>query len=212
MRRVALLPVLVAALALGPAAPAQAADLCIAPGAHTVRLTPKVRVYWRDAHLYGCVRASGVTRHLYGSDHFAGNQYDSAGLIRVAGYHVAFATSSFCTVCGERGPYAAIEEVELRHNARRHLGKVRRYDPMETGVSVDALVLDHCGRIAYLATLYDSYDREQDPDPRLFTWVGSKRRLIDRGAIRRRSIRLDHTSVYWVRDGKTREAPVEPPC
>jgi hypothetical protein len=212
MRRIARVLVLVPWLALAAGGPANAAAPCAAKGSDTVRKTDKVRVYSKDRHLYGCVRESGITRHLYGSDIFVGNQYDSAKLIRVAGYHVAFATSSFCTVCGEPGPYATIEEVELRHDARRHLGKVRRYDPDATGVSIDALVLDHCGRIAYRAILSDSYRRDEDRDPRLFTWVGSKRHLVDRGAIRRRSLRLDHTSLYWVRDGETREAPVEPAC
>jgi hypothetical protein len=212
MRRVAPMLVLAAAAALLAGAPARAADLCIAPGAETVRLTPKVRVYWNDGHLYGCIRATGITRHLYGSDHFVGNQYDGVGLVRVAGYHVAFAGSSFCTVCGTRGPSAFLRDVELRTNRRRELGTVRRYDWHETGVAVDALVLDRCGRIAYRAVLHDSYDREQDPDPRLLTWVGPKRRLVDRGHIRRRSIRLDSTSVHWVRDGEQHEAPVNPPC
>jgi hypothetical protein len=213
MRRVPLFLSLAAALALGSAGPAHAGGRCAAKGSETARSTPKVRVYWKDAHLYGCVRESGVTRHLYGSDQHAGNQFDSAHLIRIAGYHVAFASSSFCTVCGQGGPSSGIHEIELRKDNRRHLGKVRRYDPMKTGVRVDALVLDHCGRIAYRAILFDSYDQDQDPDPALFTWVpGGHRRLVDRGAIERRSIALDPFSVYWVRDGKTREAPVEPPC
>jgi hypothetical protein len=212
MRRAPLLLLLVPALALGAAGPADGADLCVVKDSHTVRLTPKVRVYWNEGHLYGCVRATGVTRHLYGSDQHAGNQIDSAKLIRVAGYHVAFATSSFCTVCGQPGPYSSIQEVELRSDTRRHLNRVRRYDPDETGAVVDALVLDHCGRIAYRAILSDSYAQDEDPDPRLFTWVPGKRRLVDRGAIKRRSIRLEPDSVHWVRDGVERSAPLTPTC
>lgn len=211
MRRALAIP-LALALALAASGSAQAAGRCAASDSSTVRSTPKVRVYWQGNYLYGCVRESGVRRRLYGSDVFVGNQYDSVSLVRIAGYRVAFVATSFCTVCGEPGPYASITEVELRHDARRHLGKVRRYDPQETGVDVDALVLDRCGRIAYRAILSNSYRRDEDPDPRLLTWVGSKRRLIDRGHIRRRSIRLDHTSVHWVRDGKQHEAPVDPPC
>jgi hypothetical protein len=212
MRRVLLLPLL--ALGLWLAAPASASAAgCAAKDSSTVRSTSKVRVYWQGNHLYGCVRESGVRRHLYGSDFFVGNQYDHVGPLRVAGYHVTFASWSFCTVCGQAGPNAALHEIELRHDVRRTLGKVRRYDPDRTGAIVDGLALDHCGRVAYRSILANSYRDDEDPDPRLFTWVsGHGRHLVDRGRIERRSIRLDHTSVYWVRDGTQREAPVDPPC
>jgi hypothetical protein len=198
-------------LAPGPA-DAVAAGPCAVAGSETARATRKVRVYWSEDHLYGCVRSSGLTRHLYGSDYLIGNQYDQVRLIRIAGHHVAFATSSFCTVCGEPGPSAGLSEVELLSGVWRHLGPVRRYDRDETGVSVNALVLDRCGRVAYRAILSDSYAKDEDPDPELHTWVGDRRRRVDRGSIGRRSIRLEPKSVHWRRDGEPRSAPLSPAC
>jgi hypothetical protein len=211
MRRAPLLLALTVTLALGPVGPAAAAGRCAATDSETARSTPKVRVYWKGDRLYGCVRESGVRRQLYAS-HDLPNELSHVGPIRVAGYHVAFAAWHFCTVCGEPGPSATVDEIELRHDRRRRLGRVRRHGS-GSGARVDALVLDHCGRIAYRAVLADSYRDDEDPDPRLFTWVpGGNRRLIDRGAIERHSIALDPGSVYWVRDGRTREAPLEPLC
>ena len=222
MRRAAPVLLLLAALAILGASPAEAKGRCAAERSSTVRKTPKVRVYWEAPprgeehrnepyHLVGCVRASGVRRDLYERQAIP-NDINHFGPLRVAGYHVAFAVWDFCTVCGDPGPFATIDEIELRHDRRRHLRRPRRYGP-RGGARVDAMVLDHCGRIAYRAVLDDFYSDDEDRDPRLFTWVpGDNRRLVDRGAIDRHSIRLDHTSVYWVRDGKQHEAPVDPPC
>lgn len=211
MRRTPHLVLLAVVLAVGAASPAHAGSRCAAKGSETARSTAKVRVYWKESHLYGCVRESGVKRDLYTSQ-FVPNEVSHFGPIRVAGYHVAFAAWYFCTVCGHPGPFATIDEVELRHDRRRHLYRVRRHEP-RSGARVDALVLDACGRIAYRSVLDDWYRDDEPRDPRLLTWVpGDNRRLVDRGAIERRSIRLDPGSVYWIRDGVTREAPVEPFC
>jgi hypothetical protein len=218
MRRLPLFLALACALALVGPGSAAAKGRCAVKGSETVKKTSKVRVYWKAGadmadgeYLYGCVRESGVRRELYHELPIP-NEIDHIGPLRIAGYHVAFAASYFCTVCGDPGPSATIDEVELRHDSHRRLERVRRYGA-RGGARVDALVLDHCGRIAYRAILDDAYSDDEDHDPRLFTWVpGGFRRLVDRGAIDRHSIRLDPGSVYWVRDGELREAPVEPPC
>ena len=207
--------VLIAALGLLAAAP-HAADgrfegTCAEQGSETVKSTSKVRVYWKQDVLYGCVRESGVRRKLFGGENLAGNYYPGLHLIRVAGYRVAFATGGFCTVCGDPGPSAAIYAFALRANTRRVLAPVRRH-PEDSGTWVDALVLDRCGRIAYRAILQQSYARDEDPDPELHTWAGGIHRRVDRGRIERKSIRLEPGSVRWVRDGVERSAPLEPRC
>ena len=210
MRPWTTLALILAVAALAPAA--SAGGGCAVEGSETARGTSKVRVYWKDGHLYGCVRKTGVTRHLYGSDYASGNQFDRAESIRVAGHRVAYAASSFCTVCGQPGPYYSIAVFDLRSGRHRHLGRVRGYDASETGVKVNALVLDRCGRVAYRAILFHSYDQDEDPDPELYTWVPGERRRVDRGSIGRKSIRLTPSAVHWRRDGEERSAPLSPRC
>jgi hypothetical protein len=213
--RQCLLAAALAALAAGvvavPPASAGSVDKCAEKGTSTVRSTSAVRVFWKGDHLYGCLRESGVRRHLFGGEPMAGNQYDTARLIRVAGRRVAFVFSSFCTVCGEGEPVSSIHEVALRSGVRRNLDKLRSRNKGGFGVVVDALVLDRCGRIAYRSVLSSPY-RKVDQDPELQAWVGDQRRLLDRGAIDRGSIDIDRASVRWTRDGKAKSAPLLPAC
>jgi hypothetical protein len=208
-----LIPILAASLFVA-ASPAKAdfQHRCAVKGSETVRGSDKVRVYSKDGVLYGCVRSSGVTRKLYEPGTFIPNEYSFAHHVRIAGYHVAHVVSSACTVCGDGGPFATLHEVELRSGRHRRLDHVRNR-PRDKGTGIDALVIDRCGRIAYRAVLDSVYAHDQtDPDPELHTWVGKVRRRIDRGAIRRDSIRLEPGSVRWVNGGVERSAPLAPTC
>jgi hypothetical protein len=208
-------PILVAASLLAAAPPASAKDTgrCAAKGSETVRASDRVRVYWKDEVLYGCVRSSGLTRTLY-EDRFIPNDYFRVHLVRIAAFRVAFVVTDVCTVCGDPGPFSSIYSVALRSGKRRVLHHVRgRPEGSNLGTRVDALVLDRCGRVAYRAVLDSVYAHDEtDPDPELHTWVGSERRRVDRGAIVRSSIRLTPGSVEWVRDGEERSAPLTPTC
>src|SRR5919199_6666886 len=208
MRRA--LVVLAAAVGLVAAAPAggQNGHGCDAPGSKTVRSSAKVRVYSKGANLYGCVRATGVTRTLYRYSRPLPNEGSSWDRVRLAGHRVAYVLSHVCTVCGDGGPFASIHEFELRSGRHRSLSKVRER-PDHTGTGVNALVLDRCGRIAYRAILRGTYARPE-PDPELHVWVGQSQRRVDRGDIHR--IRLAPTAVHWVRGDEPRSAPLEPPC
>src|SRR4051812_20542737 len=106
MRRASLLLLLVTSLTLAGGAPAHARARCAGKHTQTARKTADVRVYWKDAedrlgpyYLYGCIRRSGERHELYGT-RVAPNEIAHFGPLRVAGHHVAFATWSFCTVCG----------------------------------------------------------------------------------------------------------------
>jgi hypothetical protein len=208
----ALTPALLALLVLPGGA--SAAHRCARKGSETVRGTHKVRVYsTEDGKLFGCVRATGVTRHLYGqSGNPAPNELDHYERVRIAGYHVALVTFALCTVCGD-GPSSGILEFELRSGERRALSHVRKVpEGSYDGTEVDALVLDRCGRIAYRAVVADMSGPNDDAPPELHTWVGKHHPRIDSGAIERRSIRLRPESVHWRRDGVERSAPLAPAC
>ncbi len=212
MRAAVPLAVVLALIAAVPASGGKRADRCAASGSKTVRETSAVRVYGRSGNLYGCLRKSGARRKLFGGQ-FIPNQFDDVGLVRIAGRRVAFTHTSGCTVCGrDDNPYSTIHEVELRSGARRRLAPVRER-PEGMGVRIDALALDHCGRVAYRAVLASTYVRVREKDPQLHLWSpGAARRELDRGTIDRRSIRLDRDAVHWTNAGESRAAPLDRAC
>jgi hypothetical protein len=222
MRRFSLLALLVAALAVGSAGPAAAHDRCAKKGSRTAASTHRVRVYWahyemgngaRGDALYGCVRKTGAKRALFHTYWGIGNDYQEIRHLRVNRYWVAFSSWESCTVCKLKQSYDAVHVAELLSGKRRVLENARDYDRRKHGVSVDALVLDRCGRVAYRAQLTDTSGRRESADqPHLLTWIRGKRRLVDQGDVERDSIHFAPSFLHWRRDGVERSAPVAPTC
>jgi hypothetical protein len=50
------------------------------------------------------------------------------------------------------------------------------------------------------------------PDPELSVWTADGRRVVDRGNVDRRTLRIAADAVTWSRDGEERTEPVAGAC
>ena len=187
-----------AALAIAPAAPADAASkrrTCAAKGSKTVVSNKHVRVYKRGWPPYhACWRRTGRRRQLWTYD------YDSVGPFRLRGEYVAY--------IGIGPPATATGDDIWVVNVRTGKERVLEFAASRGGESYEWIwdfVLGRSGAVAWIHER-SAFDGESWSVQK---WSRSGRLTLDPGpAVERGSLALTPSGrrVYWINAGEPRSA------
>ena len=196
---------------LVPSAASAKTDRCAVRGSDTHAQNKFVRVYSSNTVLYGCLKRTGQTKALYRPG-LRPNQFDGVGLVVVNRTRAAWVTSASCTTCDGGGPDATVHTKDLRGGRGRSLPTIRDHSDNDlVGDAVDALTIDSCGRVAFRSVLA-SINPAQEENPELSVWTADGRRVLYRGEIDRRSLKIRADVVTWELGDETFTAPVAGAC
>lgn len=198
-------------LVLFAAAPADGAitkrPTCKQAGSRTLAQNNVARVYEvrpsrtaRDSQLYGCRRSTGKRVLLdRAADDYTTYALTYYGNVRLAGYHVAWASSSIDISCkaacppGYDGRSSSVRVFNLRRRKGRSIPGALPLGP--------ALVVSRSGGVAWASQnggdnaveIHASLRRGDD-------------RVLDSGNIEPKSLAIEITIISWIRDGAERFA------
>jgi hypothetical protein len=194
-------------LALACCAPAAAVEVvhveglvapCLRyPSERVVAVGPEAAVIRRGGTLIACDRPGNARRLMVRPFPLIPNAGGGAYHVTVAGDLVAYATYSFCTVCGG-GSSDWVRLFSARSGPVRVLRTIRGRPSEHIDLRVRAIALNACGTVAYMAAARSPFGG-RDLDRELYLWTDDRSApvLLERGPVELGSLRVTDRGVLW---------------
>lgn len=196
-----------------PGAPAPPA--CAREGETVSAVGPFTAVLRLAGRLVACDRRTGARRLMVRPLPPVPNAGGGAYRVTVAGSLVAYASYSFCTVCGG-GDTDRLRLFSVQRGPQGVLDAIHGPAGDDADVRVRAIALNECGTVAFVSAARSRFGGppgvDRDRELRLWRRGDTGSELLERGPVSLASVKVTGVRVVWRSEGALRSHALRVAC